>query len=68
MARYRVTHESFINGRLVQVGQVIDFDGVPGFNLEAVDTAAKKAKEAAGANGARDVNSQAFVQDLVKTV
>ncbi|MFT9163810.1 MAG: hypothetical protein ABF504_01900 [Komagataeibacter saccharivorans] len=48
MPKYRVTAESFIGGRLVAPGTVIDFSGVPGSNLDPADPAAKKAKEAAG--------------------
>lgn len=36
MAQYRVLAKSFINSMLVQEGDVIEFDGKPGSNLELV--------------------------------
>ena len=36
MAQYRVLAKSFINNILVQEGDVIEFDGKPGSNLELV--------------------------------
>lgn len=67
MARFRVTECSFINGRYVETGTVIEYDGVPGFNLEPVDAAAKKAKAAAGNTVSRDVNGRAFQEDLTRS-
>lgn len=68
MPRYRITTESFIHGRLVKVGDVIEYDGVPGFNMDPVDDAAKKAKKAATTTASRDVNTSEFVQDMAKAV
>ncbi|WP_155723597.1 hypothetical protein [Gluconobacter oxydans] len=68
MPRYRVTAESFVGGRLVQVGDVIEYDGVPGFNLEPADATAKRAKDAASKSAARNVNTSEFVQDMAKAV
>ncbi len=51
MAKYRVKVPSFINHSLVNEGDIIEFDGIPGDNLEPVDKAAEKAaKDAAKAN------------------
>lgn len=47
MPQYRVLQTSFIGNRLVQEGDVIDFDGEPSDNLEPMDKAAKKAAAAA---------------------
>lgn len=53
MPKYRVLEQSFINNVLVNLGDVIEFDGVPGSNLEPIDKAAKAAAsspEAVAAN------------------
>lgn len=49
-------------------GDVINFDGVPGFNLEPVDDAAKKAKAAASKAAARNVNTPDFAQSIADDV
>ncbi|GBQ07873.1 hypothetical protein [Saccharibacter floricola] len=67
MARYRVTTASFINGRTVDVGTVIEYEGIPGFNLEPLDDEAHHAKEAAGQAGERNVNGRAFQEDLTRS-
>ncbi len=36
--KYTVLERSFINNRIVEEGDVIDFDGEPGPNLEPVGT------------------------------
>jgi len=43
MAKYEVLSLSFIDNRLVQPGDTIDFDGEPGTNLKPIDKAAQKA-------------------------
>lgn len=45
--RWSVTKTSFINGRLEQPGNVVEYDGVPGSNLDPIDEDAKAAKAAA---------------------
>jgi hypothetical protein len=45
MAQYRVLQTSFINNALVQEGEVVEFDGEPGSNLEPL----KKSKKGASA-------------------
>lgn len=42
MAKYRVLEKSFINNTLHEEGTVIEFDGVPGTNLERVDEPTRK--------------------------
>lgn len=36
MKSYRVLKKSFIGGSLRQVGEIVDFDGKPGSNLELI--------------------------------
>lgn len=43
MAKYKVLELTFMRDRLVEPGEMIDYDGVPGPNLEPVDKAAKEA-------------------------
>lgn len=43
MAKYRVLTKSFIGNSLVEEGAVIDYDGVPSDNLEAMDKPAATA-------------------------
>lgn len=57
MPRFRVKEVSFIGTRIYQPGEEIDFDGVPGPNLEPIDQPAKaaavEAKEAESESMAR---------------
>ena len=43
MPRYRVNTRSFIGEHLVEEGGEVEYDGVPGTNLDPLDAAAKKA-------------------------
>lgn len=52
MARYRVNTRSFFD-RLYDVGETVEYDGVPGTNLDPLDDAARAAKEAADAGRQR---------------
>ncbi len=47
MAKYRVKTKSFVGNSVVEEGAVIEFDGIPGDNLEAIDEPAKEAEQAA---------------------
>jgi hypothetical protein len=47
MPRYRVNTRSFINGMLVEPGVDVEYDGIPGSNLEPLDEEATAAKAAA---------------------
>lgn len=47
MAQYRVLEKSYIVDRICEEGEVVEYGGVPGSNLEPVDADAKKAVEAA---------------------
>lgn len=42
MARYRVMQASFINGSYVEPGTVIEYDGIPGNNLDVIKTPSEK--------------------------
>lgn len=68
MPKYRVTQPSFIHGRMFKAGDVINFDGVPGFNLDPVDDAAKKAKAAASKAASRNVNKSDLAQSMADNV
>lgn len=46
MAQYKVLEKSFIGNRLVDAGEVVEFDGEAGPNLEAVKPAKGKKAEA----------------------
>jgi hypothetical protein len=37
MAKYKVLAQSFINNKIVEVGEVVDYDGRPGANLELIE-------------------------------
>jgi hypothetical protein len=41
MPKYRVTATSFIGDQLVQEGELVDYEGLPGFNLVPADAAAQ---------------------------
>jgi hypothetical protein len=59
MARFRVLERSFIDNRLVEVGEEVDYDGIPSANLEAVDKAAKAARaKAPKADAASEIASE----------
>ncbi len=59
MAQYRVVSTSFINNALCNVGDIIEYDGVPSDNLEAIDKPALKAVEASGGTNADSLARQA---------
>lgn len=42
MAQYRVLQRSFIGNRLVDEGDVVDYEGEPSDNLECIDDAPSK--------------------------
>jgi hypothetical protein len=44
MARYKVLVQSYINDRIHEVGEEVEFDHDPGHNLGPIDSAAKKRK------------------------
>ena len=44
MARYKVLQRSFINNTTVEEGAEVEWDGIPGANLEPIDEPAKAAK------------------------
>lgn len=46
MPKYRVKTKSFIDNSLREEGEIIEYGGVPGDNLEPMDKAAEDAKSA----------------------
>lgn len=57
MPKYLVLAQSFIGNTLVEGGTEIEYDGVPGANLEPLDAAAEKAVKAAAKAGGGAVPS-----------
>lgn len=43
MAKYRVKEKSYIGTRICEAGDVVDYDGKPGSNLEPVEEEPPKA-------------------------
>lgn len=41
MAKYRVLSKSFINNAIAEEGDVVEYDGKPGSNLELIEEASK---------------------------
>lgn len=58
MPRYRVNQLSYIGDQLVQEGGEIEYDGVPGDNLDPLDKAAEKAKKGAADAKAKAMSSK----------
>lgn len=56
MPRYRVLQKSFIGNRIVEDGEVVEYDGEPSGNLELIEqpkqAKGKKAEAAAADQGA----------------
>lgn len=52
MPQYRVLQKSFVNNRIVEEGEVVDYDGDPGPNLESVKKGKKAEPAAADQAGA----------------
>lgn len=67
MAKFRVLQRSFINNNLVEEGAIVEFDGVPGANLEPMDAPAVEAAESPEAKQA-DADSRARLQEAAKGV
>lgn len=51
MAKYRVLVTSYINSAIVQAGEVVDYDGKPGTNLELLEGDKSEAKPEVKAKG-----------------
>lgn len=60
MAQYRVKTKSFVNNGIREEGEIVDYDGIPGDNLEPMDKPAEKAVKAAAAVNNDDVIRQHF--------
>jgi hypothetical protein len=52
MPQYRVLQKSFIGNRIVDEGEIVDYDGEPSDNLELVKKGKKAAESAADAPAA----------------
>lgn len=64
MAKYRVLAKSFINNTIVEVGEVVEYDGQPGRALELIDDSKPEAKPAKG-KGKKDAAEATDGSDLV---
>lgn len=58
MPKYKVLAKSFINNSIVEEGEVVEYDGKPGTNLELIEDGkpkrGKKAVEAEGSSEEQD--------------
>jgi hypothetical protein len=59
MAKYRTLTKSFINNAIVEAGELVEYDGVPGSNLELVEGEAPKAAPKTKAKGPAKVAAPA---------
>lgn len=59
MAKYRVLTKSFINNTIVEAGDVVEYDGKPGSNLELVEGDKPEAKAKGKGKGAAPAASDA---------
>ena len=62
MTKYRVKTKSFINHGLVEEGEIVEYDGVPGDNLEPLDEEGREASQGFDA----DAESLARQQEAAK--
>lgn len=54
MPKYRVLAKSFIHNTIVEEGEVVEYDGRPGSNLELIEEAKQKPVKAKPADKAGD--------------
>lgn len=59
MAKYRVLTKSHINNAIVEAGEVVEYDGKPGSNLELVEGDKPDAKVKGKGKGAASAASDA---------
>lgn len=57
MPKYRVLEKSFINNAIAAEGDIVDFDGKPGPNLEPVDKPAQAAAAEAAAGLVKGIDA-----------
>lgn len=62
MARYLLHSQHFIDGKLWESGEEIDFDGVPTPDMEGIDKQGKVAALAAHTDYFSDINRPGFVK------
>lgn len=68
MPRYKVLALSYIDHRLVQEGEEVEYDHEPGHNLEPIDAAAKKRKQAwleSGASKRKAPGDAGYISQLM---
>lgn len=58
MAQYRVLAKSFINNAIREEGDVVEYDGKPGSNLELIEDDKPKSQKGKGNKGAAASESQ----------
>lgn len=58
MAQYRVLTKSFINNAIREEGDVVEYDGKPGSNLELIEDEKPKSQKGKGNKGADASESQ----------
>lgn len=63
MPQYRVLAKSFINNTIVEEGEVIEFDGKAGSNLELIEGDKPAAAKGKGKGKAKDAAESVFEQD-----
>jgi hypothetical protein len=59
MAKYRTLTKSFINNAIVEAGQIVEFDGKAGSNLELIDDEKPEIKTKGKGKGAAHATSDA---------
>jgi len=55
MAKYRATEQSFINDKLVEKDEIVEYTGQPGSNLELVKGNSKASAASANTGDASDL-------------
>jgi hypothetical protein len=59
MAKYRVLQKSFIDSALVNEGDIVEYDGEPGHNLELIEPEAKTKGKKGAASAESEASDQA---------
>lgn len=57
MAKYRVLVKSYINNSIAEEGEVVEYDGKPGSNLELIEDEQPAAQKAKGSKKAASPSS-----------
>lgn len=59
MAKYRTLSKSYINSAIVEAGEIVEYDGKPGSNLELVEGDKPETKPKGKTKGAAPADSDA---------